>query len=106
MSVATSGDDRQANLIAAGGLYWLLWAVRYPQGPLTAVEVVTKDGIATNQIDFGLAFLASRYRITIERVPGRPGMCSCWHHVGRLSCPVHPRAEGPLSDATDIPEPQ
>jgi hypothetical protein len=100
----SSRDEVEANLMAAGGLYWLLRSARRIDGPLSAVELVMSDGFATNQIDIGLDYLESRYRVTVERVPESPGMCSCWHHLGRLSCPVHPLAPARLPEATDSSE--
>lgn len=59
-------DDRENNLIVAGAVLAML---QQPGLPLTSVKVVTgDDGDATNQIDIGLSFMVSPYRITVERV--------------------------------------
>lgn len=60
-------DDRDNNLVAAGAVLALLIAAN--ESSLTAVEVVTDaEGNATNQIDIGLSFMGSPYRLTVERV--------------------------------------
>jgi len=64
--------DRDNNLVAAGAVLMLLrgaTVVSVNKSSLTSVEVVTDEqGNPTNQIDIGLSFMASPYRITVERV--------------------------------------
>lgn len=62
-------DEIHNNLLAAGGLSALLYTVRQTLPGLTMVAPVHVDGVATNQIDIGLSYLHSSYRITIERLP-------------------------------------
>jgi len=59
-------DDHENNLVTAGALYALLSGSIGER--LTAVEVVTNEvGGPTNQLDIRLSFMASSYRITVER---------------------------------------
>ncbi len=59
--------DQDNNLLAAGAVLALLRGMTGQ--PLTAVTIVTDtEGNLTNQIDIGLSFMRSPYRITVERV--------------------------------------
>lgn len=61
-------DDRDNNLIAAGAVLMLLMLT--PRGTVlqTVDVVVDEQGNATNQIDIGMSFVRSTYRLTVERV--------------------------------------
>lgn len=64
---ADPGDDRYNNLMATGAVLVALMYAGF--GALESVEAVTDaDGNATNQIEIGLSFMRSPYRITVERV--------------------------------------
>jgi hypothetical protein len=61
----TSESDN--NLVAAGAIFAVLSASRFPS--LTTTEVVVNaEGNATNQIEITLSFMESPYRVTVERV--------------------------------------
>lgn len=62
-------DDRDNNLIAAGAVFMLLILQPRSTALQTVTVVVDEHGNATNQIDIGLSFMRSTYRLTIERVP-------------------------------------
>lgn len=72
MSTENPYAEVENNLIAAGALFALLrlGTVICDNGSsLTSVEVVVDaEGNVTNQIDITLSFMASPYRITVERV--------------------------------------
>jgi hypothetical protein len=62
-------DDHDNNLVAAGALYALLSGLTESHiYHLTAVEVVFDAGYPTNQVDVTFSFMASPYRLTVERV--------------------------------------
>lgn len=63
-SSAEEFGDHANNLVAAGAL----WAVLYSTADVVDPEPVYVAGQATNQIEYGLAFLKSRYRVTVVRV--------------------------------------
>lgn len=66
-------DNQANNLVAAGALLVLLYSAQDLNAQLTSIGVVSDDdGQPTNQIDIGLAFMKSPYRITVERVPDEP----------------------------------
>lgn len=56
-------DEMDNNIMAAGGILMALAL------DLDA-EVVTEDGCATNALSVKLPFMKSRYKITVERIPG------------------------------------
>jgi len=60
-------DDHENNLVAAGALYALLSGSIGER--LTTVEnVINAQGYPTNQLDITLSFMASPYRVSVERV--------------------------------------
>jgi len=62
-------DEYENTIIAAGGVWALLWDALPHHNALAAAEVVTDgDGNATNQIEISLSFMNSPYRLTVERV--------------------------------------
>lgn len=62
--------DRDNNLVATGAIHALLVLEQGAVAALTSVEaIVDEHGVATNQIDVGLSFMKSAYRLTVERVP-------------------------------------
>lgn len=66
---ADERDEYENSLMAAGGVFALLWDALAHHNALEAVEVVTDaDGNATNQIEISLSFMSSPYRLTVERV--------------------------------------
>lgn len=66
--LAYADDDHDNNIVATGAVLALL--VTSVSSGMESVEAVTDaQGNPTNQIDIGLRFLASPYRITVERVP-------------------------------------
>ena len=66
-------DDVANNLIAAGAVLAMLWSsqdsTRGRRGLQDVRLVADAEGSPTNQIDIDLSFMASPYRITVERVP-------------------------------------
>lgn len=66
-------DERDNNLVTTGAVLQLL--LTHPGisvGVLQTVNVVVDEhGNPTNQIDIGLSFMRSTYRLTVERVPDR-----------------------------------
>lgn len=65
---AAERDDYENNLVAAGAVLALLHSTAYALDSLEAV--VDANGNVTNQLEITLPFLASPYRITVERVTG------------------------------------
>lgn len=66
---ADAVDEYQNSILAAGGVFALLWDAVHHHNALEAVEVVTDaDGNATNEIEISLSFMNSPYRLTVERV--------------------------------------
>jgi len=67
-----TNDDHDNNLVASGALYALLSGLTESHiYQLTTAEVVFDAAGPTNQIDVTFSFMASPYRLTVERVVDR-----------------------------------
>lgn len=63
--------DEMANNILATGAVWAAISLDHAQGITCEPEMV--DGEATNHLMVSFDFLKSRYRLTVERIPGTDG---------------------------------
>lgn len=59
-------DERLNNILASGAVFMAL----HMQPGIDAEVVVDTVGNATNEIMISMEFLKSKYRVTVERIPG------------------------------------